>query len=238
MVYGADPGGLVSYINTSPGTGGAGYSEKYYSNPTGSYTVTIGAKGTVSASPTAGGTTSFDTMSVVSANPTTNSTAGTAGGTASGGDVNFSGGSGGNGSSTTGGSGGSGGHAGRSGPGGNGSSGSGATLGAGGGTGGNNASGGTPGIAATTLYAGVRPFPSGVELAIAFNSGGPTTTGANGAEHVQSTYPIGTPCISGLNAPYVPIFDTGAPEYLIGRGKVNSTSNPANGLVQVMEWLK
>jgi hypothetical protein len=142
FVYGAtggrDTGG-------NGGNGGAGYSETYYTSPSGSYTYAIGAAGTTSG--TAGGTTTFGAMSVTGGAGVTSNT-GSSGGVGSGGTFNATGGAGGNGDSSRGGGGGGPGT--RAGVGGTGAAQTGSTGGGGGGTGGNNASGATGGAAATT----------------------------------------------------------------------------------------
>jgi hypothetical protein len=149
FVFGASTYGHTQSIGAP---GGSGYSEKYYSSPSGSYSYTIGARGFQ----TTGGTTTFDTMSVTSpAYPTT--TSGTTGGVGSGGDFNATGGTGG---STSGSAyAGIGGPGTRAGNGGNGGNSVSSTGGGAGGTGGNNASGGTGGSAATTVSGSALSLP-------------------------------------------------------------------------------
>ena len=102
MVYGAT-GGRQSGYNSQGGLGGAGYAEKIYVPPLASnYNYIIGAGG---APGSAGGTTIFDTITVTGGGSPT-STAGAAGGVATGGDFNANGGNGGNGHSNGGGGGG------------------------------------------------------------------------------------------------------------------------------------
>jgi hypothetical protein len=142
FVYGATGG---RNTGGNGGNGGAGYSETYYTSPSGSYTYAIGAAGTTSG--TAGGTTTFGAMSVTGSAGVTSNT-GSSGGVGSGGTFNATGGAGGNGDGTRGGGGGGAGT--RAGVGGTGATQTGTTGGGGGGTGGNNASGGTGGAAATS----------------------------------------------------------------------------------------
>lgn len=187
FVFGST-GGQAAVAN-SGGIGGSGYSEKYYSNASGTYTYSIGAGGVAG---TAGGTTTFDVISVTGSSPSTSST-GSAGGVGSGGDFNATGGTGGNGA-TGGGGGGGGGAATRAGNGGNGGNAvANVSAGAGGGTGGNNASGATPGAAATTKAAGALDLYQtlGIDI-MTWVGGGAPTAGANqyggtGAAHTQTS---------------------------------------------------
>ena len=156
-VYGAT-GGTRDTASAKGGTGGAGYSEKFYAAPlAGSYSIVIGAGG-IGGGNTGGtgGTTTFGGVISVpsSAGASSNGTAGAAG---TGGDFNATGGTGGNGSTYGGGGGGS---ASRAGNGGNGAAGTGSNGGGGGGTGGNSASGSTGGAAATVNSVSAYNFGS------------------------------------------------------------------------------
>jgi len=159
------------------GSGGGGYSEKFYTAPfSSSYTVTIGAGGAIAAT---GGTTTFDTISIPSSVGNTGATA-TAGAAGTGGDYNATGGSGGASRENQGGGGG--GSASRAGNGGNGGEGdSSQSGGGGGGTGGNNATiatNTTPsigGAAATVEDAGVYALPLSI-----FNASFTFEAGENG----------------------------------------------------------
>ena len=184
-------GSLGSKSIADGGIGGAGYSEKYYASPSGSYSYAIGAAGAYNGF--AGGTTTFDTISVTgSAGVTT--TSGSAGGVGSGGDFNATGGTGGNSNGTTS-AGGAGGNASRAGNGGNGGNAVGSIGGGGGGTGGNNASGTTGGSAATVKAAGAYDITliSSILNNEAFTAGvtSTTTSGGKGADStsVYSYYP-------------------------------------------------
>lgn len=176
----------------SGGVGGTGYTEKYYSSgfKGNTYTVTIGAAGGSAAQ---GGTTSFQLSgsgpSVVAPPVPATDTGGT-GGTASGGDVNFTGGTGGNNVSGTA-YGGGGGPATRAGAGGNGAAASGSTGGGGGGTGGNNASGSTGGSSTTTLASGV--YKINAIPYEAFFAGGTASgsAGGNGAASLNNATAFG-----------------------------------------------
>ena len=147
---------------TANGTGGGGYSEKYYPTPSGSYTLVIGARN--------GGVTYFDTSGYnVYVTGATIS-----GGVGHNGDFNATGGNGGTGvvgiSPDLNGNGGGGGGAGRGGNGGNGGNNTGGgagSYGGGGGTGSNDASannsggswGTIGGSAATSVASGAHPIP-------------------------------------------------------------------------------
>lgn len=156
---GSTSGSPGASYQTHPPSGGAGYSEKFFSAPLdSSYAVVIGAAG-VGASETAGGTTTFDTISVsCGPAPLNNTTGPYAGGVGSGGDFNATGGSGGQTLATaTGASGG--GSATRAGDGGDAGHSDTNAVGGAGGTGGNDGTDGvgapgTPGIAATADAAG------------------------------------------------------------------------------------
>lgn len=175
FVYGAT-GGRAAKV--SGGVGGFGYAEKLILNPSGSYTVTIGAAGADTG--TAGGKTAFDTVEVTGSGGVTSST-GSDGGVGSGGDFNASGGKGGNGDGTTAGGGGGGGGT-RAGNGFAGANGAGSTGGGGGGTGGAG-DGATGGIAATSLSAvGILGIDLGrTTLKFAAGSNGSGVNGGRGA---------------------------------------------------------
>ena len=146
FVYGSTGG--QSTATNKGGVGGSGYSESYFSSPSGSYSYAIGAGGTTSG--TQGGSTTFGGVITVTGSGGVTTTAGSAGGVGSGGNFNATGGSGG--TAVAGFSGGGGGAATRAGNGGNGGNATGGTVGGGGGgTGGNNASANTGGAAATTV---------------------------------------------------------------------------------------
>ena len=168
MVYGATGG--ISAGNKG-GTGGNGYSEKYYSSPASSYSYSIGAAGANTGA--AGGSTTFGGVITVTSSGGVTGTSGSAGGAGSGGDYNATGGTGGNYSGTSGGAGGGGGGGSRAGNGGNGGNGSASTRGGGGGTGGLNASGTTAGGAATSKNASALVLP-GVLSEVYFGGNGPT----------------------------------------------------------------
>ncbi len=181
FVYGSTGG--ISTGAGRGGAGGAGYSEKYYTSPSGSYTYSIGAGGANTGA--AGGTTTFDVISVTGSGGVTTGT-GSAGGAGSGGDFNATGGTGGNGNASSRGGGGGGG-ASRAGNGGNGAAQNGTIGGGGGGTGGNNASAGTGGAAATTRAVGSLDLSATLGTGQeSWASGENTTTvnGGNGADNI------------------------------------------------------
>ena len=186
-VYGAT-GGTRDTASNRGGTGGAGYSEKFYAAPlAGSYSIVIGAGG-IGGGNTGGtgGTTTFGGVISVpsSAGASFNGTAGAAG---TGGDFNATGGTGGNGSTYGGGGGGS---ASRAGNGGNGAAGTGSIGGGGGGTGGNSASGSTRGAAATVNSVSAYNFGSFFTSPV-FSAGSTgTTTGGDGANG-NTVYSLG-----------------------------------------------
>jgi hypothetical protein len=199
FVYGSTGGRGGSSVQAG-GMGGPGYSEKYYTSPSGSYTYAIGAGGTTAG--TTGGTTSFDVVSVpgtIGLNST--STTGKAGAAGSGGDFNATGGTGGNGNAGAGGGGG--GAATRAGNGGNGGNAVTTVLaGGGGGTGGNNASGATGGAAATVKAAGALNLSTTLSTMNESWSAGNTAsanTGARGA-NASSTQDITYIWTSGNNS--------------------------------------
>ena len=199
MVIGATGG---SDQAAAGGCGGAGYSEKYYANGTftpgtTSYSYSIGAGGVYSGFGFGytGGTTTFGPISISSSGGSYyGNTAGSAGGIASGGTINFQGGHGGIGYGSGGwdGSsglfpsvgGGGGGAASRTGVGGAGGNYSGFTpgAGAGGGTGGNAASGTTPGAGGTTINGSAYTLPSSLDTWAYFSSGS-RYNGAPSAEY-------------------------------------------------------
>lgn len=178
FVYGAGSGTNLA-VSGSGGSGGTGYSEKYYATPASSYTYSIPAL--PSNCGISGGTTTFDVMTVTGASAGTNGPggAGGAGGAGSGGDFNATGGTGGTGFTTTQ-FGGVGGPGSRAGNGGNGGTAASGVAGAGGGTGGNNASGNTPGAAATTVSGSAISVPwatTSDEFFFAGTSVGPAPVG-------------------------------------------------------------
>lgn len=183
LVYGAAGG--QNTANGKGGVGGPGYSETYYSSPSGSYSYSIGAGGTTSG--TAGGTTTFGAMSITGSNGVTGNS-GSTGGVGSGGTFNATGGTGGTGLGGTSAKGGGGGGAGsRAGNGGNGGNNTGSTGsgGGGGGTGGNNASGSTGGAAATVKAAGALDTSTTLgTMSETFDAGnnGTASNGGTGAE--------------------------------------------------------
>ena len=187
-VYGATGGTRETASFAKGGTGGAGYSEKFYAAPlAGSYSIVIGAGGIGSGSTgNTGGTTTFGGVISVpsSAGAAGNGTAGAAG---TGGDFNATGGTGGNGGTNGGGGGGS---ASRAGNGGNGAAGTGSIGGGGGGTGGNSASGSTRGAAATVNSVSAYNFGSFFTSPV-FSAGSTgTTTGGDGANG-NTVYSLG-----------------------------------------------
>jgi hypothetical protein len=203
QVYGATGGVSGSSLG---GIGGPGYSEKYYSSPSGSYSYSIGAGGNALGS--SGGSTTFGVMSVTgSAGVTT--TTGSAGGAGSGGDFNASGGNGGN--FFSGQYGGCGGAGSRAGNGGNGSY---AATGQGG-TGGNNSSGGAFGAAATSPSGSAiaMPWGTGVESFLSQNTFGEQGAAPQGCPILSNSYAglIGFACdlfpltsgIGGIATPIV-----------------------------------
>jgi hypothetical protein len=188
-------GGAVS-SGYAGGGGGCGYSEKYYSSPASSYSLTIGA-----GSSGSGGATSFDVISVSGGSASTGST-GASGGSGSGGTYNATGGTGGNAytGGTYGAGGGGGGSATRAGNGGNGGYGACDYCGGGGGgTGGNNASDGTAGIAATSENASVYSLSSFLTVSSFLSGTERSYGGAYGASSATTytdvnslTYTIGS----------------------------------------------
>jgi len=203
FVYGATGG---SAVYPAGGMGGAGYSEKYYSSPSGSYTYAIGAGGTSAG--TAGGSTTFDVITVTGGSAVTSTSGGT-GASGSGGDYNSTGGTGGTATATA--NGGSGGSGSRAGNGGNGGAAVSSTTGAGGGSGGNNATTSTAGIAATSKAAGALTLTSTLgNITEIFNAGATNGTGASGgstldisfiwSSNVQSGAQAGNPTTTGRDA--------------------------------------
>lgn len=182
---GSTSGSPGAAYQTHPASGGAGYSEKFFSAPlNSSYSFVIGAGG-IGASETAGGTTTFDTISVsCGPAPLNNTTGPYAGGVGSGGDFNATGGSGGQntaqGNGTSGG-----GSATRAGNGGNAGVTNSNGVGGSGGTGGNNGAdgvfgGGAAGLAATADAAGAYDIT--LLSNPVYQSGGPYS----GATHLGS----------------------------------------------------
>lgn len=186
-------GGLTGGDNRG-GAGGAGYSEKYYSTVSGSYTYAIGAAGANTG--TAGGTTSFDVMSVTGVAGVT-TTSGSAGGVGSGGDFNASGGTGGAANGGHGGGGASGSRAGNGFAGGAGGTGSGFDGGGGGGgtgaagTAASGLTGGAGGASSTTVSAtAITAFDDIAGYAFddgaAGTNGNGTSTSGNGGTGASS----------------------------------------------------
>ncbi len=211
----------VSGVNPG-GTGAAGYSEKYYAAPSGSYTYSIGA-GHVGTSAGAGANTTFDTISITGSGGVSNGT-GSAGGVASGGDFNANGGAGGNFSNRNGGPGGA---AGRAGNGGNGGNGTNLTIaGGGGGTGGNNASANIGGIAAAAVSGSALVLPFGIQY----------ETFQAGTSGVGSAPGNGASGTSTIDMPYMAIL--GAAN--AGQGTSLSTASlaGANGTIWIVEILQ
>jgi hypothetical protein len=210
FVWGAQGGSSQS---NRGGQGGVGYSERYYSSVSGSYSVVIGAGGTTAG--TAGGTTSFaGTISVTGAGGVTGANGGT-GGVASGGTYNANGGAGGVGQATTnpgrGGGGASGSRAGNGFAGGQGTgggsaqaggTGGGGGTGSAGGTGGVNGGVGTAGAAATSQAVGVITLPYNTSSKFYGGTGG---GGAGGFTPTNGVFP--TLQGSALGAPGVMITD-------------------------------
>jgi len=177
------------------GQGGAGYSEKHYASPSGSYSYTVG-QGGASGTSNAGGSTTFDVITVTGGAGGNAS----AGGAGSGGDFNATGGTGGAAGSNNGGGGGG---AGRAGNGGNGGSGAGANGGGGGGTGGNNASTITGG-AAGSLSGSALTIPFALFDTQSFQAGlnGTGVPGMQGANGYVTTGLQNFPSLGGAGGNY------------------------------------
>ena len=224
MVFGATGGRNA----TSASVGGPGYSEKYYTSPAATYTLTIGAGGANTGA--SGGTTSFITGGVGpsvagSAGLTTTNTGGT-GGSGSGGDANFTGGTGGSNNGVTSYGGGAG-RASRAGNGGNGADASGTTGGGGGGSGGNNASGATAGTSASARSGSVTsPFVPEIDDCLTWpagfsGSGTASGDGCGSAAATGSLYTGGPGRGAGLPT---------------GRGQAGATAGES-GQIWVVEFL-
>ena len=247
IAWGATGG--ISSGSGKGGQGGAGYSERYFSSPSGSYTVTIGAAGTTAG--TAGGTTSFGgVISITGSGGVTGSTGGT-GGVASGGTYNANGGAGGNGGATInpgqGGGGASGSRAGNGFAGGTGTgggSGQGGGAGGGGGTGGaggtgaaGGGAGGTGGAAATSQAAGVITLPFTVS-AFKFYAG-VGADGSNAFTPNNGVFPTctggqqGAPGVMITNYPYVTPVGS-----LPTNGGGSTLSTGTSGVVCIIEVLQ
>ena len=184
LVLGATGGNRQWPSYGAYGSGGAGYAEKHYPNPAGPYSFSIGDGG-LGATPTDGGTTTFDVISITGSGAGYTSSYPGAGGVASGGDFNANGGAGGASCGYY--AGGGGGAGSRCGVGGSGAGGcDGPGLGGGGGTGGNNAAGVTGGTAgsesgsALTLPLPIAPYGTGSYQA--GQDGGTSKNGGQGAD--------------------------------------------------------
>lgn len=206
----------------SGGSGGGGYSEKYYAAPfASSYSYSIGAAGIVTG---AGGTTTFDTISITGSGPAGASSAGGAGGVASGGDFNSNGGAGGNGYNGGGspynafGGGGAGGS--RCGAGYAGGNATQSVGGAGGGTGG-AAAGATPGVAGTVSGAALV-IPQDIGVGSQTFSAGNARNGVNGGDGASGAV----------------TFDAQVPVPAIGSdngGRSGASKTGSNGKVVIIE---